>query len=210
MQTTIFLNGKIPREPIVKQFTSRTDYIIAADGGANYLKKKNILPKIILGDLDSISKSSLDYFLKKKVKIEKIEEQETTDFEKCLNYCIRKKLKDIVVIGGIGGRADHTLNNISVLKRFSGRLKVIMIDNDFEIFFTKRRTTFKYPINQTVSLFGLPKALNVNSKGLQYLLSDEDLEFGVREGALNKSVSDTVTISYEGGSILLFKKHFIK
>jgi len=210
MQTTIFLNGKMPRERIIRVYEGHKRFLIAADGGANYLKKKNILPDIIIGDLDSISKSALNYFQTKKVKIEKIEEQDTTDFEKCLKFCIRKKLNDIVVLGATGIRPDQTLNNFSVLKRYSDRLRIKLVEDEFEIFFIKRKIKFRYKPNQTVSFLGLPKADNVSTKGLEYLLSNEDLEFGVREGTLNKSVSDSVSISYGSGSILLFKKHFIK
>jgi len=210
MQTTIFLNGNIPRERIVEKFNGQERFIIAADGGANYLKKKNIYPDIIIGDLDSISKSTLNYFIKKKVTIEKIEEQESTDFEKCLKFCLRKKLNDIVVLGATSMRPDHTLNNFSVLKRYSDRLRIKLVEEEFEIFFIKRKMSFKYKPDQTVSFLGLPKADNVTTKGLKYLLLNEDLEFGIREGTLNKSVSDSVSISYDNGSILLFIKHFIK
>jgi len=210
MQTTIFLNGKMPRERIINEYIGHKRFIIAADGGANFLKKRNILPAIIIGDFDSISKSTLNFFKKKNVKIEKILEQDSTDFEKCLKFCVRKKLNDIVVLGATSIRPDHTLNNFSVMKRYSDRLRIKLIEDEFEIFFISKKIKFKYTPNQTVSFLGLPKAANVTTKGLEYLLSNEELEFGVREGTLNRSVSDSVSISYDSGSILLFKKHFIK
>ncbi|MEO6693654.1 MAG: thiamine diphosphokinase [Ignavibacteria bacterium] len=210
MQTTIFLNGTIPRGLIVEKCISGKSYIIAADGGANYLNKKKILPNIIIGDLDSISENSLKYFKSKKVIIEKIEDQDTTDFEKCLLFCFKKKLINIIVLGATGTRPDHTLNNFSVLKRYSDRLNIKLIENEFEIFFIKKKIKFKYKTNETVSFLGLPKATDIKTEGLEYQLKGEDLEFGIREGTLNKSLSDSVTISYDSGSILLFKKHFIK
>jgi len=55
----------------------------------------------------------------------------------------------------------------------------------------------------------LPSARNIITKGLEFPLKNESLEFGVREGTLNRSVSENISISFRKGSLLLFKKHFI-
>ena len=56
----------------------------------------------------------------------------------------------------------------------------------------------------------MPKAVKINSKGLKYKLKDLDLEFGIKEGALNESTSSRVSIDFKSGNLLLFKKHFIE
>ncbi|MEZ4691668.1 MAG: hypothetical protein R3A12_16525 [Ignavibacteria bacterium] len=76
-------------------------------------------------------------------------------------------------------------------------------------FFIDKKIIFPYRKNETVSLLGLPKASKINSKGLKYRLKDTDLEFGVREGALNESTSSKVSIEFKSGYLLLFKKHFL-
>nr|HMS65850.1 thiamine diphosphokinase [Ignavibacteria bacterium] len=63
---------------------------------------------------------------------------------------------------------------------------------------------------EIISLLALPIAAGITTKGLKYELKNDILEFGVREGSLNESESDTVSIEYKTGSLLLFKKHFIK
>ena len=209
MQTLIFLNGKLPKLNIVNKFLKRKSYIIAADGGANKLKKISVIPDIIIGDFDSIHRSTLTYFKNKKSKLKIIKEQDTTDFEKILNYCKDRKLKEIVVLGATSMRPDHTLNNFSVLYRYYKKLNIKLFTDEFEIFFTDKSISFKYKPNETLSLIGIPKADKIITSGLQYKLNKEELEFGIREGTLNKSVSDTVSISFKSGSILIFRKHFI-
>lgn len=210
MQTIIFLNGKIPGLKLVKKFIRKESFIIAADGGANYLMKAGIKPDLIIGDLDSATVNTLKFFEKKNVKTIKIEEQETTDFEKSLIYCLKQKLDNIIIFGATSLRPDHTLNNFSVLKRYENKLSVKIISDEFEIFFIKKNIQFEYKSGETVSILALPIAKKINTKGLQYSLINENLEFGFREGTLNKSVSDIVSISFQSGSLLLFKKHFIK
>lgn len=209
MQTLIFLNGKLPDLRIINKFIKKNSYIISADGGTNNLKRMNITPDIIIGDMDSIFKNTLSHFLRSNVKIEKIDEQESTDFEKCLRYCVDRKFRDIIVFGSTSMRPDHTLNNYSVLKKFCNSLEIRLMTDEFEIVFIKKKIEFSYKPNETISLMALPFAESVTSSGLMYELNGDNLEFGVREGTLNKSVSNQITISFTNGHLLLFKKHFL-
>jgi thiamine pyrophosphokinase len=210
MQTFIFLNGTIAGPKTVSKFIGKNYFIIAADGGANFLKKVNLIPDLIIGDLDSIHKSTLKFFQKRNVKINKIKEQDSTDFEKSLMFCKNNKLKDIIVFGATSTRPDHTLNNLSVLKRYYKSLNIKLITDEFEIFFIKKFIKFKYRVNEIVSLLALPEAKKIHTTGLRYRLSNESLCFGKREGALNKSISGNVSITFNSGNLLILKKHFIQ
>jgi thiamine pyrophosphokinase len=208
MNAIIFLNGKLPRSVLIKKFITKDSFIIAADGGANRLKKLNITPKIIIGDLDSINKSALKYFISKKVEIIKITEQDTTDFEKSLRHCLKLKIKSVIVFAATSMRPDHSLNNFSILKRYYKKLRIRFITDEYEIIMAERNTKFSYKKNEIVSLLALPVAGGINTSGLLYRLNNEDLEFGKREGTLNKAISDKIKISFKSGDLLIFKKHF--
>ncbi|MBS1551857.1 MAG: thiamine diphosphokinase [Bacteroidetes bacterium] len=207
---TIFLNGSHPGYRLLKKYIELSDIIIAADGGGNFLRRKKILPHFIIGDLDSLKNENFDFFKKKNVRIIKIREQETTDFEKCINFCRNNKISEVYVLGASGQRPDHTLNNISVMKRYYKEISIKIISEEFEIFFIKKRIEFDYPVNETVSILAMPVAKNIFTSGLKYRLSGDTLEFGVREGTLNVSAGKKVSISFKSGNLLLFKKHFIK
>jgi thiamine pyrophosphokinase len=209
LDSVIFLNGKLPRLKIIEHYISRNSYIICADGGANKLREYSILPNIILGDLDSIYKKSIKYFSKKNIEIRKIEDQDTTDFEKSLMYCIENDIKKCLIFGAISRRSDHTLNNFSILKRYYKSLEMKIIDDRYEIFFVKNNVSLSYKKNKTLSFMAMPNAKGITTTGLKYPLNNEDLEFGVREGTLNESVSDKITIQITEGDLLLFKKHFL-
>lgn len=209
MPAIIILNGEIPNKKIIIKYINNGDHIIAADGGGNYLKSAGILPDIIIGDMDSLSESSVRYFTKRKVKIRKITEQETTDFEKCLLYCRKKNFKEIIVFGSLSLRPDHTLNNFSILKRYSDKFNVKLISEEFEILLVKKKIDFSYKKGEIISLLALPRATGIKTKGLKYELNNEKLELGIREGSSNEAVSDFVSIEYKLGSLLLFKKHFL-
>jgi thiamine pyrophosphokinase len=208
-QTLIFLNGDIPSIKVLKKLSKKSSFIVCADGGANKLINTNIKPDAIIGDLDSIKKKALKYFKKKRVEIIKITEQETTDFEKSLKFCTEKGLDNIIILGAISRRPDHTLNNLSVLKRYYNKLSLIIIEKRFEILFIRNKIEFDYKPDNIVSLMPLPTAKGITTAGLQFKLNDEDLEIGVREGTLNNAVSNKISISFKSGDLLLFKRHFL-
>ena len=211
MHTLIFLNGKIPKFSVISKFLSKKNCVIAADGGANYLMRSAIDPDLIIGDLDSIRKGTYSYFLNKNIRIKKIEDQNKTDFEKCLIYCLQKRKNSVSVFGATSSsRTDHTLNNFSILARYYKKIDVRIYTDEFEISFIKKNTVFDYKANETISLLAIPKADKITTTGLMYCLKNQSLEFGVKEGTLNKSISDKVTIKFKSGNILLFKKHFIQ
>lgn len=209
MNAAVFLNGEIPRRKIVSKYLKKGAYIIAADGGSNYLIKEGITPDLIIGDLDSAKNSTIKSFRKKGVRILKLDEQETTDFEKSLVFCRQNKLENIIVFGSSSLRMDHTFNNFSILKRYCKIMNIILVDDIFEKFIITGGTEFSYKVNEIISFIAVPKAYNVRTKGVLYKLKGEDLEFGIREGSLNISSSDRININFDKGYLLIFKKHFL-
>lgn len=209
MQTLIFLNGKFPRIKVINFYRKKNTRIIAADGGANKLATIEIIPDTIIGDFDSVRKKNLKYLRGKKVKVLKIVDDETTDLEKCLKFCIENKLEDVILFGATSMRPDHTLNNFSVLKRYYKKMNITIVTNKFEAFFIEKSFSLNYKSGEIISMFAMPLATNIKTTGLMYPLNNENLEFGVREGALNKSSSDKISITFNSGDLLLFKKHFI-
>lgn len=208
MQAVIFLNGRIPGTKIIKKFIHKNTLIIAADGGANQIKELKISVNVIIGDMDSINEQNIEYYKRKKTEFIKVEDQNSTDFEKALNYCISKKIKDITVFGATGMRPDHTLNNFSILKRFYKKRNIELITEEFAVSYLPKRFSFNYRTGETVSLVPMPITKGIKTEGLEFSLENETLEFGIREGALNKSNSDKVSISFKEGDLLIFRKHF--
>jgi len=212
--TTAFIicNGRLTKQ-LINKFTNQNLpqkqlTIIAADGASNFLYKNKIIPDFIIGDLDSLSPAAKKYFTAKKVAIKKIPDQYKNDFEKCLRFVISKGIKQIAVTGFAGKRFDHTINNLSILKKYCGKANIIVYDNTYEYFIIKKSTEFTYKPGEVVSLIALTKAEGIKTAGLKYPLNNETLEFGVREGALNYATRNTVHIKINKGYLLLVKKHF--
>lgn len=178
-------------------------FIIACDGASEFLKASSITPDVIIGDLDSIKPAVLKYFSRKNVVIKKVYDQNKNDLEKAIIYALSKKFKHINIIGFGGKRLDHTLNNLSILKKFYLKADIKIFDNGFEGKIINRIAEIDCRIGDTVSLLPLAKAAGITTRGLKYPLKNASLELGIREGALNEAVAEKVVIKIRNGLLLV-------
>jgi thiamine pyrophosphokinase len=181
--------------------------IIACDGASDFLYKHKVTPHYIIGDLDGINPKTLAYYKNKKVIIKKIADQNSNDLEKALKLAILKKFRNISIIGFSGKRFDHSLNNLSILKRYYKKANIRVYDNMFEMFIMNKSAEFECSKGDIVSLIPLPEAKGVKTSGLKYPLNNETLAFGKREGALNEATSNYVKIKIIKGELLVFRKN---
>ncbi len=89
------------------------DYIICADSGINYAKRVGVVPNVVLGDFDSSNKpTESSEFQTIVLPVEK----DDTDALFAARFALEKGFDKIFLAGGIGGRLDHTLGAIAVLR----------------------------------------------------------------------------------------------
>ena len=178
-----------------------SDFIIAADGGYATLCKQNIAPNLIIGDFDS-----LDTELPSGIeRITYPAEKDDTDMR--LAYLEGKKrgYTDFVIIGGAGGRIDHTLANFSLMLEIaeSGGTAVLVADDFDAHILTSGELHLPARDSGTVSVFAIGgDASGVSVKGLKYSASDITLKESFALGVSNSFIGNAAKISVERGKIL--------
>ena len=199
----ICLNGVLPEAPIFHKLLPIP--LIAADGAATKLREKNFLPQYIVGDLDSLV-HDLTYWRKhKQIHIEEVSDQNTTDFEKSLDFIEQKKCSSAIIMGIHGGELDHTLNNWSILMRYGKSKNLAIYDSGKIAIPLYESASINVAKGDMISLIPQPSAI-LTTQGLEWNLEEEELMLGYREGARNRAVQDHIAIKIHSGSILLFLK----
>ncbi len=177
--------------------------IIACDGASDFLLKEKITPDVVIGDMDSASAATIRSITPPGIPVVKQAAQDKNDLEKALDYALSEKYTEINVIGFTGKRFDHALNNLSILLRYSKKTALKMYDDKFRYYFVRDKFEITCGIGTIISLVPLSKASGIKTSGLKYPINNESLKFGKREGALNESVSETVSVKIKKGVLLV-------
>lgn len=154
--------------------------LVAADGGANYVVNKGLNPLAVIGDFDSVSENT-----KKQLPdslLFPIEEQDSTDFEKCLRN-IAAPL--ILAVGFSGDRQDHQLAAYNALVRFPQH-RCILIGLNELVFLCPPSLSLDLPAGCPVSLFPMG-AVEGMSDGLEWPINGLNFAPDGRIGTSNRA-----------------------
>ena len=195
---SVILNGQMPTDDTIINQITNSDYIIAVDGSANKLFDLEIIPDVIIGDLDS-----LQNIKNKDIELVKTPNQNKTDFRKTLEWCIEKNILNISIFGISGESEDHFLGNYYTLSDFGERISWKAF-TDFSVISpcvgNKKFESFK---GQKVSLFCMKGSSTVNSENLEYPLQTYYLKPS-DDAVRNLSLEDHFTIE-STNTILVFQ-----
>ncbi|MDR2628467.1 MAG: thiamine diphosphokinase [Puniceicoccales bacterium] len=189
-RSVLCLHGTLPGH---KFFQKIRLPIIAADGAANYLATMGIIPHMIIGDLDSVRQDLLvnGEFIR-------LEDQNSSDFEKALNYLKDNNLLPSIILGMGGGYMDHILNNINIFVRTNS----VFLGENIMGLMLRGTHTFDLEIRTKLSLFGIPKCC-ITTKGLKWNLSMAELVFPGFNSCFNRTALENIHINVISGSALL-------
>lgn len=194
----IIAAGPIKNHKRIKKFLKNIDYVICADGGANHLKKLGISADLIIGDFDSFNlknRGTVDCKIFSKAKDE-------TDGELALKLSEKLNPKEIIIVGALGGRLDHTLENLRLTLKSKFPIKLI---SDFEVIETINKSTIIHgKKGDVISLIPTSKINKISSSGLKYPLSDKWFSSG-KYSISNKLTGSTATIRLKEGKLLLIR-----
>lgn len=196
----ICLNGDLPTVDDIELIGHHP--MIAADGAANTLVQAGILPEFVIGDLDSITESTLTA-LQGVSELVHDHDQDTTDFEKALRFAERQMWKRLCIVGIHGGDFEHTLNNWSVLVRMGRDLHLTAYDRGRYAIPMYESFSYYALQDELLSLVPQPQA-RITTSGLVWNITDDLLALGHREGARNRAQEHHVTVEVHEGSLLFF------
>lgn len=180
--------------------------IVAADGGANLAYKWGLIPHIIIGDGDSISAETKEYWIGKQVAFLKYPtKKDHTDMELAINYAINQGSTSITLIGAWGSRVDHSLGNLELLyslaqigikNRLLTKNQILSaFEGNFAIETTDRSIVSLVPLSSEVE--------GVTTQGLAYPLNNSNLIKGTTLSISNEAVERHIQIKTKKGVLLV-------
>lgn len=209
MKILIFSNGAYQNENFYLQELKKLNkaFIIGADGGANMLRKLNVLPNLVIGDMDSITANNLLYYQQHPlVDVEKYPVmKDETDTEIAIMRAIEMTPDEVLLYGTLGNRFDHSLANVYLLLRLTAAgIKARMIDEVNEIMILKQSSDFNFELGTIISLLPIDgRVEGIKITGFQYPILNQSMETQTPYGISNVVNSANQSIEFEKGMLLL-------
>lgn len=178
---------------------ARAPHVVAVDGGADRALRLGVMPELVLGDLDSLSAEA--GAMLGATRLRRIDEQETTDFDKALRS-LRAPL--MIAVGVMGGRADHALAVLSGLMRHqaAGGGPVLLLGPEDVIFAAPPQITLRLRKGDRLSLYPLAPVTG-RSSGLDWPIEGLHLSPMGRIGTSNRVSAPEVRLAFDAPGMLV-------
>ena len=176
------------------------DTIICADGGLLVADKLNLTPTHLIGDYDSMKMPDAPDIIKLPM------EKDMTDTEAAVDLAVSLGFDHITILGGLGGRFDHTMGNLGVLAKYCGKthyLALIDGQNYVRMVNPGRYEMPKNPYKYLGIISYGDFAENVTLCGVKYPLEDHFLTHETSLGVSNEIISEVAKISFTSGKLLI-------
>lgn len=212
MKNTLIVSGGNINLDFLNEVIQKENFgtIIASDKGLEALDRLEIKPDYIIGDFDSIDKIVLNKYLDDKtIKIVKLNpKKDYTDTNMAIKLAIEILSTNIIIVGAIGSRMDHTVANIHVLKEaVDNNIECEILDDNNKIKLINKKTILDLDRNyKYISLIPLTsKVEGITLKGFKYSLLEENLEIGKSLGVSNELIENKATIDLKSGILILIQ-----
>lgn len=108
----IYTGGTVFDEYVIEK-PEATDLIIAADAGFLTAQRMGVEVDVLLGDFDTLGVENIPEGIEcLRVPAEKND----TDTQLAVQVALERGATEIVIVGGLGGRVDHTLSSLAILE----------------------------------------------------------------------------------------------
>ena len=178
------------------------ELIIAADSGYRTALKCGVIPHIIAGDFDSAPIPEIADAEIIRVPAEK----DDTDTMLACDLAIGRGASVIRILGGTGGRMDHSLSNLFLLENLhrrgvtaslcDGQNRICVLENGSRLL---SRCGYRY-----FSLIALEDAC-VTLTGCKYPLSDAPLTRSLPYAVSNEITAENACVTVSGGPVFLIE-----
>lgn len=201
MRILLLLNGDIPAPALVLRAAARCEAILCADGGARHAARLKLVPRWIVGDMDSLPKPLprwpgaiflCDF------------DEGRSDLEKALDFAAQAPDAELWVAGALGGRLDHALVNLSLLEAAATERPLTLIDRGLGRLLGRGKHALSCRPGETLSLLACGTGAVATFTGVRYPLKRARLAPGAR-GLSNVATSAQARLELHSGRAWLIR-----
>ncbi len=191
------------RRALFDLYTPRAgDLVLCADGGYAHAMRAGLIPDRVIGDLDSLSGVVPPEAILELVPVEK----DDTDTMLCARYALSHGCDECIILGGIGGRLDHTLANLQTLAFAAANdMHAELVGDDDRVILLKGGSlTLKRGENCSLSLLSFSERCEgVTTSGVKYPLKNATITQDNPMAVSNSFTAEEAHIEVKEGMMLV-------
>ena len=179
------------------------DYVLCADGGWQLARRAKATPDLVIGDFDSSRQPEEGPVERHPV------EKDDTDTMLCLKRGLALGYDDFLIVGGFGGRIDHTLGNLQAMHYAADRGASAVMTDGLSWATVVENGSVRVPANAIgegpvkLSVFALDQECRgVNIRGAKWEIADGTMTNGFPFGVSNEFAGEWAEISVKDGALL--------
>lgn len=176
------------------------DLVIAADKGYEALEAYGVPPDLVVGDFDSLGHRPSHPNV-----IQLPQVKDDTDMVYALRAGLERGYRRFVLLGGVGGRLEHTLANLQALAWLTAQGARGILAGEGTVATALRNETMTFPagLSGFLSVFCLSgQAEGVTLKNLKYELTEHTLTADFPLGVSNEFREEAAVVSVARGTLL--------
>ncbi len=180
-------------------------HVMVLDGAYTGALQAGLNINVLLGDFDTINPHVLEE-AKQVCIVVHTPDQNKSDLDKGLEYINTHHPSSIVIAAGAGRRLQHTLHNLTALKRYHNTARSLLLLTESEQISYHENTviTVRGNLGDSLGILGFPQAF-VSTLGLKYEMQNHTLQFEEKNSVLNALVRKEVRIEICGGVLVVFE-----
>ena len=182
--------------------TESADLLLCADTAYLAADAEGVTPHIVIGDFDHGAASALEG----RDDIIRVPcEKDDTDTMLCIKYAIEKGADSLTILGGIGGRLDHTFANLQALAYAEKQGAFAVLKNGKnEAFLISKPVRIPKKDGWYLSVFAYDGVCEgVSILGTKYEVENVSLDTNFPLGVSNEITSDFATLDVKKGRLLV-------
>lgn len=185
----------------LRPYPAPGDYVIAADRGYDSLMAFNVQPDLVVGDFDSLGHTPSHPNV-----IQLPAEKDDTDMVFALRKGLELGYRRFVLLGGVGGRVEHTYGNIQLLDWLTTQGAQGFLAGEKTVITALRDGELAFPSGMRgyLSVFcNSGTAEGVTLEGLKFPLKEDTLTGSFPLGVSNEFTDIPARVSVKSGSLIL-------
>ena len=202
----LICGGPAPDEEAIK-YIPIPSTLIAVDSGLDHARSLQLKPDLLIGDLDSISTSGLQWASQQEIKVKEFpSDKDKSDFELALDYA-RGVSNRLLAIGSDSGRVDQLFGMIASLASAAPHFESChaLIGKTY-CTFTTGEANIHRKNGATVSVFAMGGiADGASLQGFRWELAETTLLPGSSLGLSNELNEDIGKVSVRKGTLVVIQ-----